>query len=692
MSLRNVFIYAILLSAVLPATPAPAAPSIRHYDLHVSLHPGKCLLEATATLTVAADNASKLELQLAPQARIASVRLANQPATYRWSNNGRISVDVPAAQAHGEMRLTIDYSGTFRDPAPENPAHNEDPTYGVAATISERGTFLAAGSGWYPHIPGSRSTFRLRVDAPTGTEAVTSGRRVELGMQDGRNYSVWQSNIPLPGLTLAAGPYEVQEDNAGGIPLYTYFYPGTAGLSENYLKAARNYLELYVELFGPYPFEKFAVVENFFPTGYGFPSWTLLGSSVVRLPFIVETSLGHEIAHSWWGTGVRADYRFGNWSEGLTTYVADHLYKERVDTAEGREYRLKILRDYASLVPPGQDFPLHRFAARRSAAEQAVGYGKAAMIFHMARRQIGEQAFWSGLRTLATERMGGVASWDDFADQLGRASGQDLKPFFRQWLDRPGAPVLRLSNVRAERKGNRWRVSGTLLQEGTTYDLRVPLRLETANGRVETILAVAGRETRFDLESSERPQQLAVDPEIDLFRRLDPAEIPPTVNTIRGSSSLTVVIAEGLSSEMLAASRLLLAALRQEGASIRRESETSTADLRGRDILFLGLPRRTILFPPLPDGLQLTADRISIMGEAFKGDGTAIFVALKRLDEPDRTAALFHPFSPAAAEQAARKIPHYGKYSYLVFADGTNLAKGTWKSLSSPVVYEFPPE
>jgi len=67
---------------------------------------------------------------------------------------------------------------------------------------------------------------------------------------------------------------------------------------------------------------------EFFPTGFGFSSYTLLGSSVLRLPFILSTSLGHEIAHCWWGNGVYVDYESGNWSEGLTTYVSDYLYTE----------------------------------------------------------------------------------------------------------------------------------------------------------------------------------------------------------------------------------------------------------------------------------------------------------------------------------------------------------------------------
>ena len=108
----------------------------------------------------------------------------------------------------------------------------------------------------------------------------------------------------------------------------TYMFPKSNHLSQSYLDAIAKYISQYEALFGPYPFDKFAVVENFFSTGYGFPSYTLLGSRVIRLPFIIHTSLGHEIAHCWWGNGVYVDYAQGNWSEGLTTYVSDVRFKE----------------------------------------------------------------------------------------------------------------------------------------------------------------------------------------------------------------------------------------------------------------------------------------------------------------------------------------------------------------------------
>jgi len=681
-------ILSVLAFLVLPISSGLADPAILHHDLNLLLLPEKGSIEGTSTLTIAPGGSAELRLELAPHVRIDFVRLEGRDTDYHWQD-GALKVPMPVNMRSRELALAIGYRGWFQDPVPENPVHSEDPTYGVAATIAPRGTFLSSGAGWYPDMPGSRPSFRLRLETPPGTEGVTSGRRVDHGTHNGRTLSTWETDSPLPGLTLAAGPYVIRETKAGGIPVYTYFYQGSQELADNYLKAARGYLELYVGLFGPYPFEKFAIVENFFPTGYGFPSWTLLGSSVVRLPFIVETSLGHEIAHSWWGNGVRNDYRQGNWSEGLTTYVADHLYKQRESSEAGREYRLKLLRDYTSLVSPENDFALRQFTGRRSAADQAVGYGKAAMIFHMVRKRIGDGPFWEGLRAVASSKMGQEATWDDFAAQFGKAAGEDLRGFFHQWVDRPGAPVLNLSEVHADQIGEKWRVTGFLLQEAPPYDLRVPLRLQNGNGSQTTVLAVQGRRTAFHLESAVEPIRLVVDPEVDIFRRLDPAEVPPTVNGIRGSDALTVVEADRLPPGMTSAARLLLGALRQDGADIRMESEISLEDLRDQDVLFIGVPHRAGFLPPIPGELQFAEKGFTLQGVRFNDPDAVLFAALPHPVDTSRTAAIFFSLSADAAGQAATKIPHYGKYSFLAFEGGTNRAKGIWPPAASRVIHDF---
>ena len=105
---------------------------------------------------------------------------------------------------------------------------------------------------------------------------------------------------------------------------------------------------MYDSLIGPYPYDKFAVVENFWETGYGMPSFTLLGPKVIRFPFILHSSYPHEILHNWWGNGVYIDYEAGNWGEGLTAYLADHAFAG--DRGEDATYRKEQIIKYMSYI------------------------------------------------------------------------------------------------------------------------------------------------------------------------------------------------------------------------------------------------------------------------------------------------------------------------------------------------------
>ena len=152
--------------------------------------------------------------------------------------------------------------------------------------------------------------------------------------------------------------------------------------------------------------------------------------------------------HNWWGNGVYPDYAQGNWSEGLTTFMADYAYKERESQEAAREMRRGWLRDFAALAP-GQDAPLTAFTSRTHGATQIVGYNKAAMVFLMLRDLLGQDDLRSRASyileraTLPHRILGG------FAAAFETASGRDLGPFFDQWLTRAGAPVLRVADASA---------------------------------------------------------------------------------------------------------------------------------------------------------------------------------------------------------------------------------------------------
>ncbi len=347
------------------AWPSAASMEVEH-RLEVELEPARRLLSGVDEMTVRTDGRERLVFFLSERAHDLRVEVRGRPRDFAFRASF-LEVPLDAEERDGPLAVRIAWAARFDDPVPLAPVNTDNPGFGVSASISEAGAFLLPGSGWYPDLIDARDRFpRIRVQAPTGMLAVTAGRSLGHREEGGFSISSWSAGSAQRGLALAAGRWLVRERPVGEVVAAVYFSPAHIDLAPAYLEAVAAYLDLYTELFGPYPFEKFAVVENFFPTGYGFPSFTLLGGAILRLPFVLERSLAHEIAHCWWGNGVLVDYEQGNWSEGLTTYVSDYLLQARRSEEAAREARVQSLRDYATLVPPEKDVPLALHPPHRS--------------------------------------------------------------------------------------------------------------------------------------------------------------------------------------------------------------------------------------------------------------------------------------------------------------------------------------
>ena len=306
-----------------------------------------------------------------------------------------IKIDIPSRRTHHTIKLypgetaEIRYSGNFGALQGAGSFGGAERPGIPSQVIGEKGIFLAGS--WYPQVAGL-CHYRLTASLPEGYEAVSEAEKIEIERKDGTQEFSFSFPHPLENLTLIATQrFRVSEGHQDGIAIYAYFFPEDQKLAQTYIEAAKKYLKLYGGLMGRYPYKRFSIVENFLPTGYSMPTYTLLGQGVVRLPFILETSLGHEILHQWFGNLVYVDYGRGNWAEGLTTYLADHYYEEQM--GKGFEYRKGALIDYQSYVNPKNEIPLKDFRGRSSRPSQAIGYGKALMVFHMLRNLVGGNGF-----------------------------------------------------------------------------------------------------------------------------------------------------------------------------------------------------------------------------------------------------------------------------------------------------------
>jgi len=301
---------------------------------------------------------------------------------------------------------------------------------------------------------------------------------------------------------------------------------------------------MYSKLIGPYPYKKFALVENFWETGLGMPSFTLLGPKVIRLPFIINSSYPHEILHNWWGNSVFPDYNSGNWSEGLTAYLSDHLIREQ--QAGSAEYRQTTLQKYADYVISDRDFPLTEFRSRHSSPSEAIGYGKSLMFFHMLRQELGDKTFTAGLRDFYQKNKFGFASFNDIQKSFERVSKENLGSEFNQWVRRKGAPKIELVSSKTEKEGDGFGLSLVLKQSQSedAYLLQIPVAVTMAGEARAWQTVVKMDKKRIDLHFHlpSRPLRVDIDPEFDLFRRLDPGETPPAISQALGAKKMLVIL------------------------------------------------------------------------------------------------------------------------------------------------------
>ena len=451
----RIVLAALVLASV---TPARAAHVAVHHVLDLQFDPAARALRGVDRVKLAAR--APATFTLSPGFAVDRIRVDGR--AIRSARTGeRYSLALAGDTAH---EVEIEYHATLVPP----PATGE-----LTRSVAGPEGSCLLGTGWFPSFDGP-FTYEITIDVPEPQRAVTSGRLTAETTARGRSRATFESDAPLTELTLFAGPYRVVERIHRGWRLRTYFEESVADLAERYLDRVQDYLDLYDGWIGAYPYSGFAVVSGPFPVGLGFPGLTYMGTQVLRLPFIPDTSLGHEVLHSWWGNGVRTGTG-GNWAEGLTTFMADYTFVERRGADAAREERLAWLRE-SSILPPADLRPLIAFTARTHAASQATGYHKAAFVFIMLRDQIGADAFASGVRRFWQAHRFGVAEWGDLERAFSGASGTPLAGFFAQWVRRAGAPEIAVSGVGVAAA----RVSFTPAQTAPAYALPLPVTIETA--------------------------------------------------------------------------------------------------------------------------------------------------------------------------------------------------------------------
>ena len=372
--------------------------------------------------------------------------------------------------------------------------------------------------------------------------------------------------------------------------------------------------------------------------------------------------------------------------------MADHLLKEQ--SGQGAEYRRNTLEKFTDYVNPENDFPLNKFVNRHNSAEEAIGYGKCLMMNHILRKKFGDEIFLQSYRKFYEDNKFKKASFDDIKIAFEKTSNTNLKDFFNLWTTSKGAPSLKLYDAKKISLENNFSISFKILQtqKDVFYKIDIPIAIYFADTVIVKNVVMDNPDKEFNFKFAVEPLKIEVDPQFDIFRTIDRAEVPPTLSQIFGSKTSIIILPS--KSKFLKEYELM--------AKIWKETQESQ-----ENILLIKYDENLSLLPE--DTAFWIFGFENKFAQIFTSDSQyKIFAApITNSSEPNNesfvmvkdfgaktpiTVGYIATYNQNAISGLGRLLPHYGKYSYLKFAGDRpdNKLKGNFAASKSPLHFSFP--
>src|SRR5216683_1741722 len=522
---------AISISALRLRADEPYARS-RDYDLQHSrialrfnLEQKKVIGDVIHTLTVLREATSKIVFDSAGLT-IQNVTVNKSPAKFE-TKDGKLSVALPAAARAGEkLNIEIRYEGK--------------PTKGLYFILPDKDYPDRPKQIWTQgesedtryylptyDYPNDRLTTETILTVPASWITVSNGKLINV-TDAGKGLKTWYwkesvlSSTYL--ITVVAGEFDEVKDTWHGIPV-TYYAPKGRGdrLPINYGRTPAM-LELFSKKFGiDYPWEKYAqvMVDDFVAGGMENSSATTNSSNSLVHPKLApeyltgeDDLISHELGHQWFGDLVTCKDWGNIWlNEGFATFL-EFVWSDAQFGKDQADYeRWNGSREWFGSSNLW-DKPIVRHDFDDSSEFDGNAYGKGGWVLYMLRHQIGEDAFYRGLKHYLEVNRGKNVVTADLAKAIEDATHANVDQFFSQWVYGAGAPKFDLTyTYDAEKHQMMLAVKQTQKVEGRVGLFRVPVEVEitTASGPKLYNVTVSKASQVFTLPADAAPLLMLFD-------------------------------------------------------------------------------------------------------------------------------------------------------------------------------------
>ncbi|WP_415923480.1 M1 family metallopeptidase [Streptomyces sp. WI03-4A] len=428
-----------------PYFPANGDPRYRvhRYELTLDYRPGPNRLSGTARINAIAGLAQLTEFQLnLADFRIGRVRVDGKQPQYTH-RGGRLRIR-PAKPPRPGAAFTIEvhWSG--------NPRPVASPWGGLGWEETEDGALVASqpvgAPSWYPcnDRPADKASYLLSVTTPSAYAVVAGGRLLTRTTKASTTTWVYEQAAPTSSylVGLAVGKYQtvlLGDPGPGGVPQHGHIPAHLLPRFSRDFARQPAMMELFQELFGPYPFDEYAVVvtEDELDVPVEAQGLSLFGANHVDGVRGSERLVAHELAHQWFGNSVSlADWRHIWLNEGLAKY-AEWLWSER---SGGRDAGQLAASAHRSLSALPQDLRLSD-PGRKLMFDDRL-YQRGGLAVHAVRVALGDPAFFRMLRGWAEQHRGAAVTTASFTSHVARYAQEPLDGLFTAWLHETRLPPL----------------------------------------------------------------------------------------------------------------------------------------------------------------------------------------------------------------------------------------------------------
>jgi aminopeptidase N len=413
---------------------------VEHYDLTLDYRVSNNRLVATATISATAtQRLTRFSLDFAglSATRVTVDRVRASKVTH--AARKLTITPVTALEAGEQFTITVRYSGS---PHPVSSAWGdvgwEELTEGVLVAGQPCGA-----PTWFPcnDHPSNKATYRIEITCESSYRALANGTLVGRRVRGSR--TTWEYRTAEPTATYLAtiqiGAYQERLISREPV-LQRAFLPEdlTAEFDADFADQPKM-IRLFESLFGPYPFDEYAVVvtDDDLEIPLESHAAATFGRNYVDGDNGSDRLIAHELSHQWFGNSLTLSSWKHIWlHEGFACY-AEWLWSEASGGKSAARWA-ELHRDRLSSLP--QDFSVSDPGPRLMFDDRL--YKRGALTLHALRTTVGDKTFFELLRSWVSERKFGSVSTGEFISHAQNSTSIAVGPLLDAWLNEHPLPRL----------------------------------------------------------------------------------------------------------------------------------------------------------------------------------------------------------------------------------------------------------